>query len=302
MPPLSLFLQQLNQTRRKLAQLEDETIHLAASLIQGCVLINRARRRLRVERSLNIIRSSTPQTLRRWIDVDSAPLFKNPAITSILYIDYRKLVGRQDIRQLYFYPQSIEICIHALANRIAADQYQSATVAQRRFRGWRGRARFHQLSDERKRNIRLRNECATKIQQRVRGFQQRQRYRAKVLKIFERRQLQQYQEERRIDRTRREQSELRARMMKLYVHERQLDESRRLFGTAYAQKGVDTEDHQLSVTLNSCSKAYLSCKSDPVPYQRNRSGAGGLSKDERSRLIWAYNKERWGRRTGQVTS
>ena len=215
MPSLQSLLHQQNQTRLRLAQLEDATIHLAATLIQGCLLVNRARRRLAVERALQIIRSASSRTLRRWLDDRSAPLFKNPAITAILYADYRKLLDRRDIRQL-FSVKTLEAYIKSLAVRIAANHYQSATTVQRRFRGLKGRARYEQMSDDRRRNLRLRNESVTKIQKRVRGFQQRQRYRTKLLKIFERNQLQKYQEERRIDKDRRERAEIRAKMMKLY--------------------------------------------------------------------------------------
>ena len=309
MPPLHSIIQQRNATRLQLAQLENETNHLAASLIQGCFLIKCARQRLRVERSLAIIRSASSRTLRRWLDVhvDAAPLFINPTITSILYADYRKLLHRRDVRRL-FSLQSLELCIRSLADRIAADHYQSATEVQRRFRGTRGRARYKILSDDRKRNRRLRNESATKIQRRIRGFQQRQRYQTKLLEIFERQQLQKYQEERQVDKERRERAELRAKMMKLYVHERQLDESRRLFGSIYAKAGTKTggqasnidDTDELAVTLTSCSRAYLAGDSGytSVPKTTQRcSGADGLSRNEKSRLIWTYNRDRWKRRT-----
>lgn len=303
MPSLSSVIQQRNAARLQLAQLENATIHLAASLIQGCVLIKNARRRLRVERSLKIIRFASQRTLRRWlhVHVDAAPLFINPAITSILYSDYRDLLHRRDIGRL-FSSQSLELCIKSLADRIAADHYQSATKVQRRFRGTRGRARYKQLSNDRKQNIRIRNESATKLQQKVRGFQQRQRYRTMLLKIFERQQLQKYQEERRVDKERRERAEMRAKMMKLYVHERQLDESRRLFGSIYAKEGakLKADDKpgddagELTVTLASCSKAYLAGNRTPTQMPTR---AGSLSRDERSRLVWAYNRDRWNRRT-----
>ena len=223
--------------------------------------------------------------------VDAAPLFINPAITSILYNDYQELLHRRDVRRL-FSLQSLELCIKSLADRIATDHYQSATEVQRRFRGARGRARYKKLSGDRRRNLRIRNESATKIQQRVRGFQQRQQYRTKLLKIFERQQLQKYQEERRIDKERRERAELRSKMMKLYVHERQLDESRRLFWNVYAETGAkssgqasnidDTEE--LTVTLTSCSKAYLAGDGGytSVPKTTQRcSGAGGPPETKR---------------------
>lgn len=305
MPSLSLLLHQRQQTRLQLAQLEDATIHLAATLIQGCFLIHWARRRLRVERSLRIINSASSRTLRRWLNVGSAPLFKNPTISSMLYTDYRELLHRRDICHV-FSLKSLELCIMSLSERIATDHYQSATKVQRRYRGTRGRARYKKLRDDQRQNHCLRHENATKIQQRIRGFQERQRYREKLLKIFEHKQLQNYQEERRIDEERRERAEMRAKMMKLYSHERHLDESRRLFGRVYAQKGAnikvdgqpdnnDDDTDELAVTLTSCSKAYLAGASDPVPTRRCHGGSG-LSRDERSRLVWAYNRKRWNRR------
>lgn len=91
-------------------------------------------------------------------------------------------------------------------------------------------------------------------------------------------------------------------MMKLYVHERQLDESRRLFGSIYAKAGAklkaDDEPSddagELTVTLASCSKAYLAGNRTPTQMPTR---AGSLSRDERGRLIWAYNRDRWNRRT-----
>ena len=234
--------------------------------------------------------------------VDAAPLFINPVITSILYADYRDLLHRRDVGRL-FTSQSLELCIKSLADRIAADHYQCATKVQRRFRGTRGRARYKQLSNDRKQNRRIRNESSAKIQQRVRGFQQRQRYRTMLLKIFERQQLQKYQEERRVDKERRERAEMRAKMMKLYVHERQLDESRRLFGSIYAKAGakkLKADDEpgddagELTVTLASCSKAYLAGDRTPT---RMQTRVSSLSRNERSRLVWAYNRDRWNRRT-----
>ena len=303
MPPLFTLVQQRDQARKELARLENATIYAAASLIQGCVLANRARKRLRAERSIEIIKSASPQTLRRWLCVESAPLFKNRTLTSILYADYRRLLDRRDIRPLFSSVQSLEGCIHALANRIATYQHQNATTIQRRARGVRGRARFRQLRKERIRRRHLYNTSATKIQQRVRGFQQRQHYRDKLLKIFERQQLQKYQEERQIDRERRQRAEIRSKMMKLYVHERQKDDSRRLFGADEVKRN-DSEDDtdDLAVTLTSCSQAYLAGGSGlGMPTTRPPSNTSISEKDKR-RLISAYNRERWGRRGRQVAS
>lgn len=297
MPPLSTLAQQRDHARKELARLDNATIHAAASLIQGCVLANRARKRLRVERSIDIIKSASLQTLRRWLCVDSAPLFKNPTLTSILYADYRRLLDRRDIRPLFSSVRSLEDVLMHLTNRIAAYQHQNAITIQRRARGVRGRARFYQLGKERIRHRHLHNTSATKIQQRLRGFQQRQHYRDKLLKIFERRQLQKYQEERQIDKNRRQRAEMKAKMMKLYVHERRKDDSRRLFG-ADEVKRTDSEDDtdDLAVTLTSYSKAYLA--GGPGFRPSNRSAS---EKDKR-RLISAYNRERWGRRSRQVAS
>ena len=302
MPPLSTLAQQRDHARKELARLDNAIIHAAASLIQGCVLANRARKRLRVERSIDIIKSASLQTLRRWLCVDSAPLFKNPTLTSILYADYRRLLDRRDIRPLFSSVRSLED-IEALTNRIATYQHQNAITIQRRARGVRGRARFHQLRKERIRHRHLHNTSATKIQQRVRGFQQRQHYRDKLLKIFERRQLQKYQEERQVDKKRRQRAEMKAKMMKLYVHERRKDDSRRLFG-ADEVKRPDSEDDtdDLAVTLTSYSRAYLAGGPGLGITTTRRPGNRSASEKDKRRLISAYNRERWGRRSRQVAS
>jgi hypothetical protein len=92
-------------------------------------------------------------------------------------------------------------------------------------------------------------------------------------------------------------------MMKLYVHERQKDDSRRLFGAGEVKRN-DSEDDtdDLAVTLTSCSKAYLA--GDPglgMPTTRPPSNKSTSGEDKR-RLISAYNRERWGRRSRQVAS
>ena len=302
MPPLSTLVQQRDQARKEVARLDNATIYAAASLIQGCVLANRARKRLRAERAIETIKSASPQTLRRWLCSESAPLFKNPTLTSILYADYRRLLDRRDIRPLFSSEQGLRYCIEALANCIATYQHQNATALQRRARGVRGRARFHQLRKERIRGRHLHNSSATIIQQMVRGFQQRQRYRDKLLKLFEGRQLLQYQEERQIDKDRRQRAEMRSKMMTLYVHERQRDDSRRLFGADEVKRNDSEDDNDdLAETLASCSKAYLAGSSGlGMPTTRPPSNRSISGKEDKRRLISAYNRERWSRRSRQV--
>ena len=96
---------------------------------------------------------------------------------------------------------------------------------------------------------------------------------------------------------------MKAKMMKLYVHERRKDDSRRLFG-ADEVKRTDSEDDtdDLAVTLTSYSRAYLAGGSGLGITTTRRPGNRSASEKDKRRLISAYNRERWGRRSRQVAS
>ena len=195
-----------------------------AAIIQSMARMKMARRRLKVEQAIKVIRSSPPHLLKRAIDPSYYPnrqsvfWFQTHQEMDTLFLDYYTLVERMGHHHKY---HELEANIFEISQRILD---RAAALCIRIQSQWRGILMRKFVRAYRRETIRIREiiiRCCMRIQRQFRGWRGRRYAELVKLQRREAQLMQQYLKERNLLRERKNIEEAKHRLHKLYVRERQ---------------------------------------------------------------------------------
>ena len=203
-----------------------------AAIIQSMTRMKMAKRRLRVERAIQVIRSSPSHLLKRAINPMFHPnrpivfWFQTHQEMDTLYLDYYTLIERMGHHHKY---HAMEANIIEIAQRILD---RAAALCIRIQSRWRGILMRKFVSKFRREIIRKREimvQCCMKIQRQFRGWRGRRCAGRIKLQHREAQLMQQYLQERYAMKKKKNIEEAKHRLHKLYVRERQERQMARYF-------------------------------------------------------------------------
>ncbi|DBA01283.1 TPA: hypothetical protein N0F65_001788 [Lagenidium giganteum] len=204
-------------------------LNQSAQLIQTHVRGMQARRRIIIERCLNIIKRMHPSILRhaRTIWPNRPPVFwyDNPAELKIFYWNYREFVRRAGGRPTLI---KVESNVMEITRRMLLREHALVSRIQARWRGITTRMVFHEYKRQCAWWRGLRQSPAIRIQRAFKGHRSKKRCQALRIKAQYPGLKEKYKHERLVVAQRQQAVALRAKLLTKYRHEYQVDKTTRM--------------------------------------------------------------------------